>query len=127
MDPRNDPDADIDEELETLEPLDQQSDGHLYLITGDDRRSQPIVTTFEEAMILSVRAKQIDAGCEYFTDASGLDKASHIAGKEYNDGKIPLLIYRPVGSVNNNKAQHYEVWSPNEMMRNVIDIGLLPE
>jgi DNA-directed RNA polymerase subunit K/omega len=126
MDPR-DANDENGEEDEVLEPLDQQSDGHLYLITGDNRSSLPIVTIFEEAMIISMRTSQIDAGGEYFTDATGLEKASHIAGKEYNDGKIPLLIYRPVGSVNNNGAQYYEVWDPNEMLRDTVDIGLLPE
>jgi DNA-directed RNA polymerase subunit K/omega len=110
----------------------RRSDGNYYLIRGDQRITTRRLTFFEVAKLIAVRTQQIDAGCPYFVDllmpdGSTLDKASHIAAKELNEGRCPLLLRRFVGSIDEQGRQFCEEWDPNELARDIVDISLLPE
>lgn len=110
----------------------RRDDGNYYLIRGNARITHNRLTSYEIAKLVAVRTQQIDNGCPYFVDLSMpngsiLDKASHIAAKELNEGRCPLLVRRPIGSVGEDAKQYYEEWDPNTMIRDIVDINLLPE
>lgn len=105
--------------------LDRASDGSMYVIPTDQRRTINRVSKFEAAAIISLRAKQIDAGMQYFACLDGQNMgnlfASRIAVLEFNQGRCPINIARPVGTIDPQGHQHYEIWSPNEMEREFVN------
>lgn len=116
-----------DEDAQTQEflLLDRASDGNLYVVPTDQRRTVPRVNKYEQGALIAMRAKQIDAGQRYFACLDGERMghlfASRIAVIEYNQGKCPLNIARPVGTIDGQGRQHYEIWSPNEMQRDYVN------
>lgn len=121
-----------DEEDVQIKDCSRRDDGNYYLVRGDARVTLDRLSIYEVAKLVAVRTQQIDNGGPYFVDlampdGSTLDKASHIAAKELNEGQCPLLLRRPIGSVSPSGQQCYEEWDPNTMERDVININLLPE
>ena len=121
-----------DEEDARIKDCSRRDDGNYYLIRGEARVTLNRLSIYESAKLVAVRTQQIDNGGPYFTDltmpdGTMLDKASHIAAKELNEGQCPLLLRRPIGSVSPAGQQYYEEWDPNSMDRDVINIQLIPE
>lgn len=66
---------------------------------GANYRTIPILTKYERTMLLSVRSQQIAEGAPILVDKGKLNNPVDIARKELNEGKLPLLIYRELPSV----------------------------
>ncbi|KAF7699471.1 DNA-directed RNA polymerases I, II, and III subunit RPABC2 [Cucumispora dikerogammari] len=83
---------------------------HLIATTpATDRITAPLMTKYEKAHILGVRAMQISKNSPIFTDIGDLTDPLKIAMKELKEGKIPFIVKRrmPDGS--------YERWKINEL------------
>lgn len=57
------------------------------------------ITKYEKAAIIGYRAQQIAEGAEIYTEIGNLKDASEIAEKEWNENKIPLIIYRMIPGI----------------------------
>lgn len=72
-------------------------------------KTQPYLTKYEETMILSERASQIDDGSLiYLDDYSSFDNSYEIACEELRMKKIPFIIKRPYGNT-------FEYWKLNDL------------
>ena len=73
------------------------------------RITRPILTKYEKARILGLRATQISKGAVPTIDIAGMKDALKIAKCEFDQGDIPLIIRRhlPDGS--------YEDWLLKEL------------
>jgi DNA-directed RNA polymerase subunit K/omega len=67
----------------------------------------PIMTKFEYARILGVRAKQINDGCAPLIETDLVDGAA-IALEELRQKKLPILIRRPIHG-------GHEYWRPEDL------------
>ena len=87
------------DEIEVLSRVVRDVNGN---IVDPLHRSLPFITKYEKTRILGERAKQIDAGAEVLVPVEEeLIDGYLIAKKEYDAGKIPFIIKRPLpnGSV----------------------------
>jgi DNA-directed RNA polymerase I, II, and III subunit RPABC2 len=72
------------------------------IIVDENHKSLPILTKYEKAKILGIRANQINNGCKTFVDTNENDIDGYlIAEKELYAKKIPLIIKRPLPSGEN--------------------------
>ena len=69
--------------------------------------TSPIMTKFEYARILGVRAKQINDGCAPLIETDLVDGAA-IALEELRQKKLPILIRRPIHG-------GHEYWRPEDL------------
>lgn len=56
----------------------------------------PVLTKFEKASILGLRAKQINSGAPPFVERNGVIDGYQIALEELNQKKLPFIIKRPL-------------------------------
>lgn len=71
-------------------------------ITDTDHTTMPILTKYEKAKILGIRANQINNGCKPFVKTTESDIDGYlIAEKELYEKKIPFIIKRPLPSGKN--------------------------
>lgn len=84
------------------------------IIPNDQRITSDILTKFEYARVLAIRATHISKGMTVFTDYKGLFKEKDIALKELNEGKCPLIINRVI------KETPYEVYIEQWKVREMI-------
>lgn len=83
---------------------------HSQIVTNKgDRKTNPILTKYEKARILGIRAIQISKGAKPTTNIGNLHDALKIAEKEFNEGNIPLIVrrYLPDGT--------YEDWPLSDL------------
>ena len=75
-----------------------------FVINKNERKTNPILTKYEKARILGIRAIQISKGAKPTVNIGNLHDALKIAEKEFNEGSIPLIVrrYMPDGT--------YEDW-----------------
>lgn len=66
-----------------------------------------MLTRFEEARITAARALQISMGAPVLIDAGKISRSEEIAGKEFQDGVLPLSVVReyPSGKVETVNAE----------------------
>ena len=69
--------------------------------------THPVMTKFELARILGVRAKQINDGCTPLIETDLVDGAL-IAREELRQKKLPIIIRRPVNG-------GHEYWRPEDL------------
>ncbi len=94
-----------------FEPLVVQEE---VIIAPEDRVTSEIMTSFERANIVAVRAKQLEDGGHAFVDTGNMTDYEAIAEKEIDEHRCPLSIKR---HITNNI---YEIWQVNEMGSNII-------
>ena len=79
-------------------------------VIDDHHRTLPILTKYERAKILGIRANQINSGCKAFIETTENDIDGYlIAEKELLQKKIPFIIKRPLPSGFN------EYWNVNDL------------
>lgn len=80
-----------------------------FVPNANERKTNPIVTKYEKARILGIRAIQISKGAKPTVNIGKLHDALKIAEKEFNEGSIPLIVrrYLPDGT--------YEDWAISEL------------
>lgn len=79
-------------------------------VIDDHHRTLPILTKYERAKILGIRANQINSGCKAFVETTENDIDGYlIAEKELLQKKIPFIIKRPLPSGFN------EYWNVNDL------------
>jgi DNA-directed RNA polymerase I, II, and III subunit RPABC2 len=90
----------------------------LSIVTRDDNfnvvdehhKTIPILTKYERAKVLGIRANQINNGCKSFVEITESDIDGYlIAERELNEKKMPLIIKRPLPSGKN------EYWKVNDL------------
>lgn len=57
------------------------------------------ISKFEKAKAIGTRATQISNGAPPKVDITGLDTSLSIAEKEFNEGKIPIIINRKFANI----------------------------
>jgi DNA-directed RNA polymerase I, II, and III subunit RPABC2 len=82
----------------------------IVFVSPENRITSEFMTRFECTEITSHRAKQIENGCECFTDVSNLSDPLEMARKELNDRRCPLDIVRMLTD------RVAERWHANEMV-----------
>ena len=102
-------DSDMDNEslnifdsIENIESVDQTYTNYY----SNFKKTQPIITKFEKAKIIGIRAQMIADGSEPLIEINNLKNAIEIAEEEYKQKKIPLLITRNINGIK-------EYWSKN--------------
>lgn len=65
-----------------------------YVSSLTPKRSRPVLSKYERARILALRAEQIGRGTPPLTDPLEGDGPSQIAEREFAAGKIPFIIRR---------------------------------
>ena len=79
-------------------------------VIDEHHRTLPILTKYERAKILGIRANQINSGCKAFVETTENDIDGYlIAEKELLQKKIPFIIKRPLPSGFN------EYWNVNDL------------
>jgi DNA-directed RNA polymerase I, II, and III subunit RPABC2 len=81
----------------------------IIIVPMDDRITSNILTKFEIARIISVRATQIEKNNECYVDVSGLSNPVDMAERELVSGNCPISIIRMLNETVG------EVWHANEM------------
>lgn len=66
----------------------------MRVVKPADRVTSDIMTTFEYAEVVGIRATEIAKGSKIFTDTAGLTDTVEIAKKEIFDRRCPLTIIR---------------------------------
>jgi DNA-directed RNA polymerase I, II, and III subunit RPABC2 len=96
-----------EEELQTLSNIVKDKNGN---IIDPFHRTIPILTKYEKAKIIGIRAQQINSGAEPFiaVDTNMIDGLT-IAHEELMKHKIPFIIRRPMP----NGASEY--WNINDL------------
>lgn len=103
-----------EEAEETVEPkviIEKIKEKRAKQILKSERTSIPILTKYERARLLGIRAQQIDMGCEPLVHVpKGITDSLDIAHLELQQKKIPLMIrrYLPNGD--------YEDWELEELI-----------
>jgi DNA-directed RNA polymerase subunit K/omega len=118
--PLLDEDADEDDDIELEEVnFEKESTKHEFnpelqrevvFVAPEDRMTSNIISKYEFARVLAVRAQQIERDNIVFTSIDGLIDAAEMAKKEIIDKKCPLAIVR---RLNDSQA---ELWPVNELM-----------
>ena len=93
-----------------VEVIEQDDHSNNHSVSVRKRRiTEPILTKYEKARILGLRATQISKGAQPLVDVGDMKDALKIAEKEFNIGNIPLIIRRhmPDGS--------FEDWTLKEL------------
>jgi DNA-directed RNA polymerases I, II, and III subunit RPABC2 len=95
-------DDDIDglcEEINLISNFDNEIDDHMKikdLINNGVKKSRNIMSPYERCRILGLREKQLIDGSLPMVDVSDCLNEKDIALKELENGKIPLIIVRPL-------------------------------
>lgn len=120
-----DPDADADdtEEMPVLEAVSMAlKEKYEYkplqrvktvYVRPKDRITSEVMTKFEYAEVISIRAKHIEDGDQPFTDVGDLQDPIDMAKKEIADKKCPLSIVR--NRTFEGDTTIAELWQVNEM------------
>ena len=77
----------------------------LYKISTEQKNKSTsnILTDYEYAQCISIRASEIERGHKIFTDYKGLYKPIDIAKKEFHEGKTPLILVRTIKTINDKR------------------------
>ena len=95
------------QELKSLIKIKRNADG---LIDDENHITIPILTRYEKAKIIGIRAKQINSGAELFIDApANIIDGITLAKMELNEKKIPFIVRRPLPDGKN------EYWDINDL------------
>lgn len=89
-------------------------DATQFVMNKSERKTSPILTKYEKARILGIRAIQISKGAKPTINIGNLHDALKIAEKEFNEGSIPLIVrrYLPDGT--------YEDWPLKDLNKRVV-------
>lgn len=81
------------------------------ILVGDQRRTKDMMTSYEFASIISLRAVHLEnKDCQPFVDANGRTSTKEIALEELKQKRCPLSVRRPVG------PNIEEEWEANELI-----------
>tara|TARA_B100000795_G_scaffold269562_2_gene259343 strand:- start:16540 stop:17007 length:468 start_codon:yes stop_codon:yes gene_type:complete len=95
------------QELQSLIKINRNEKG---LIDDENHKTLPILTRYEKAKIIGLRAKQINAGSDLFINApANIIDGITLAKMELNNKKIPFIIRRPLPDGTN------EYWDINDL------------
>ncbi len=84
------------------------------IIAPDDRITSEVMTSFERANVIAVRAKQLEDGGHAFIDIGNMTDYEKIAEKEIDEHRCPLSIKRHITD------NIFEIWNVNDMASNAI-------
>jgi len=80
------------------------------IIIDDNHKTIPIMTKYEKAKIIGLRAVQLANGLKPFIDVpSDVIEPTVIADMELREKKIPFILKRPIS------LNRFEYWSINEL------------
>jgi len=74
-----------------------------------DNKTKNILTKFEKAKIIGIRAEQISQGAKPLTDVTGMINTIEMAEKELIENKTPFIIRRLV-------SNKYEYWKIEDLI-----------
>jgi DNA-directed RNA polymerase subunit K/omega len=95
------------QELQSLIKINRNDKG---LIDDENHKTLPILTRYEKAKIIGLRAKQINAGSDLFINApDNIIDGITLAKMELDNKKIPFIIRRPLPDGTN------EYWDINDL------------
>lgn len=81
-----------------------------YNVIDEHHKTIPILTKYEKAKVLGIRANQLNNGCKPFVNTTESDMDGYlIAERELQEKKMPLIIKRPLPSGKN------EYWKVNDL------------
>lgn len=105
---------DIEESGDDLDDDDEKLHDPAYyrtikIVPADERVTSEIMTMFEFSEVIGIRAAQIEAGGQVFTDTADIFDPRDKAKKELFDRRCPLMIIRNV------RKGEQEVFKCNEM------------
>ena len=82
--------------------------------TSKNRKTLPILSKYEKAKIIGIRAQQISMGSYvYLDDIGGMSNPLDIAKEELRQKRTPLIIRR---NIPGRKGASYEDWRIEELM-----------
>ena len=88
----------------------------IHFVPRNERRTPDILSIYDVALLVAIRAGQISNGCEAFIPPEvGLDSAEKIAAKELVMRRNPLKLRRTVGHTAEG-GPIIEEWLPREMV-----------
>lgn len=109
--------AEIEEE-EEFEPEETEypplSTITIKVIPPDERISCNILSLYELAGVIGLRARFIENGDDYYVDSTDCSNAIEIAEKEILHGKCPMIIERTMRQIDDIK--YVEHWKVNELI-----------
>jgi len=95
------------QELQKMIKVKRNDDG---IINDENHKTLPILTRYEKAKIIGLRAKQINSGSELFIKApANIIDGITLATMELQQKKIPFIIRRPFPNGKN------EYWDINDL------------
>ena len=104
--------SDIEDEDEILNSEENYHSYNDILVNYDTLKKNNItsnvMTKFEKAKILGIRAQQISKGANPLTDTVNLTSVELIAEKELKEKKTPFILKRKV-------ANKYEYWKIEDL------------
>ena len=91
-------------EIESLTKIKRNEKGE---INDPNHTTIPIMTRYEKAKVLGIRATQINSGCELFIDVpNNIIDGITIARMELEKKAIPFVIRRPLP---NGKSEYWNI------------------
>lgn len=93
----------------------------VVVVAPENRVTSNVMSLFEFAQIIAVRAKEITDGGICFTDVDGISKPEEMAKKELRDKRCPLTVVRHLycsdntAHITGDPRQIVEHWPANEM------------
>lgn len=104
--------SDIEDDDEILNSEESYHSYNDILVNYDTLKvnnvTSNVMTKFEKAKVLGIRAQQISKGANPLTDTGNLTSVELIAAKELKEKKTPFILKRKV-------ANKYEYWKIEDM------------
>jgi DNA-directed RNA polymerase subunit K/omega len=104
-------DYDEEDEIDNAEPKYHSIKDVItnYDTIKTENKTKNILTKFERAKIIGMRAEQISQGAKPLTDVSGMVNVIQMAEKELTELKTPFIIRRKV-------SNKYEYWKIEDLI-----------
>lgn len=101
--------VDIDEEEDPVNRFSVEDEAEFVERPRKERRTRPVLSKFERAKVIAIRAEQIGRGTPALVEKLAGDEAITTAEREFAAGRIPFVIrrYLPDGS--------FEDWKLSEL------------
>jgi DNA-directed RNA polymerase I, II, and III subunit RPABC2 len=99
------------------DPSSHENSTLVIVVDSERRLTSEVMTSFEYTECISIRTEQIAHNGNCMVDITGLWNPMHMAERELQMRRCPLILRRHVGSgMHGGKLRKFvEDWSPNEM------------
>ena len=104
--------------LELLPRADDKSDAKVVRAPGDGdpRTMSRVMTKFERAQVIGMRALQLEQGAPVMVELKGETDPVKIARRELTERRLPLIVRRYFPD-----SVEYEDWDVNELVLSHVD------